>query len=146
MYLDTGIIIKLLTPEPESAWFEAELRGHPFSTSELALVEVRSALFSKERARSITAAQRLRAEAKFQEWLETDLLVLHPLNLSVLRKSMQILAMTHPSIPLRSLDALHVAACDLAQEFPLCTTDGRMHDAARLLRLPTFPEKLPLTF
>jgi predicted nucleic acid-binding protein len=146
MYLDTGIIIKLLTPEPESAWFETELRGHPFSTSELALVEVRSALFAKERARSITAAQRLRAEAKFQEWLETDLLVLHPLNLSVLRKSMQVLAMTHSSIPLRSLDALHVAACDLAQEFPLCTTDGRMHDAARLLRLPTFPEKLPLTF
>jgi predicted nucleic acid-binding protein len=145
MYLDTGIIIKLLTPEPESAWFETELRGHPFSTSELALVEVRSALFAKERARSITAAQRLRAEAKFQEWLETDLLVLHPLNLSVLRKSMQVLAMTHPSIPLRSLDALHVAACDLAQEFPLCTTDGRVHDAAHLLRLPTFPEKLPLT-
>ena len=54
MYLDTGILVKLLTPEPETAWFERELRGHPLATSELALVEVKSALFGKERAKVIT--------------------------------------------------------------------------------------------
>jgi len=145
MYLDTGIIIKLLTPEPETAWFEATLRGHPFLTSELALVEVHSALFAKERANRITSVQRMRAEAKFHEWIETELLVLHALNRAVLRKSTQVLAQTHPTVPLRAMDALHVATCDLAQEFPLCTTDLRMYDAARILRLPTFPEKLPLT-
>lgn len=144
MYLDTGIIIKLLTPEPETAWFENELRGHPFSTSDLALVEVRSALFAKERAGRITAGQRLRAEAKFQEWIETELLSLHPLNRTVLRKSIQVLSMTHPTVPLRSLDAMHIAACDLSQDFPLCTTDSRMHAAARLAGLPLFPEQLPL--
>lgn len=144
MYLDTGIIIKLLTPEPETAWFEKELRGHSFSSSELALVEVRSALFAKERAGRLTAGQRMRAELKFREWLDTDLLLLHPLNQATLRKSSHVLAMTHPEVALRTLDALHVAACDLSQDFPLCTTDSRMHDAARVLRLPVFPTTLPL--
>ena len=145
MYLDTGIIIKLLTPEPETAWFETQLRGHPFSTSELALVEVRSALFAKERAGRITAAQRIRAEAKLHEWMETELLFLHALNRAALRKSIHVLTVAHPDVPLRTLDALHVATCDLSQDFPLCTTDQRMHDAAKVLRLPLFPTKLPLT-
>ena len=63
MYLDTGILVKLLTPEPETAFFERALRGHSLATSELALVEVKSALFAKERARLLTRDQRLRAEA-----------------------------------------------------------------------------------
>ena len=72
MYLDTGILVKLLTPEPETAWFERELRGHPLATSELALVEVKSALFGKERAKVITREQRLRAEAKFAQMIESE--------------------------------------------------------------------------
>ena len=144
MYLDTGILVKLLTPEPETDWFERELRGHPLATSELALVEVKSALFSKERAGRITAAQRMKAEAKFHELIETEILELVNLNNRVLRKASQVIAATHPEVPLRSLDALHVASCDLAQEFPLCTTDARMHAAARTVHVPVFPEKLPL--
>jgi len=42
-------------------------------------------------------------------------------------------------VPLRTLDAIHTAACDLAQDFPLCTTDRRMRDAAGLLGIPLFP-------
>ena len=51
---------------------------------------------------------------------------------------------SHPDVPLRSLGALHVAACDLAQEFPLCTTDARMHAAAQRVHLPVFPKTLPV--
>ena len=47
MYLDTGILVKLLTPEPETKFFERELLGHSLATSELALVEVKSALLAK---------------------------------------------------------------------------------------------------
>lgn len=143
MYLDTGILVKLLTPETDTAFFERELRGHPLATSELALVEVKSALYAKERARLITHEQRGRAEAKFQEMIETETLELHDLNSRVLRKARQVIESCHPQVPLRTLDALHVAACDLGQEFPLCTTDARMHAAARKIHLPVFPEKLP---
>ncbi len=144
MYLDTGILVKLLTPEPETAFFERELQGHPMATSELALVEVKSALLAKERAKVITREQRLRAEAKFAEMIESEVLELRNLNNRVLHKATQVMQSCHPDVPLRALDALHVATCDLAQEFPLCTTDARMHAAAQKIHLPVFPAQLPV--
>jgi uncharacterized protein len=144
MYLDTGILVKLLTPEPETAWFERALRGHSLATSELALVEIKSALFSKERAKVITRELRLRAEAKFAEMIESEGVQLLNLNGQVLKKATRVIETCHPRVPLRALDALHVAQCDLAQEFPICTTDGRMHAAAREMGIPVFPENLPL--
>lgn len=144
MYLDTGILVKLLTPEPESAWFERELRGQPMATSELALVETKSALFAKERAKLISHEHRLRAEAKLAEMIKQEVLHITHLNSRVLKKAEQVIAACHPDVPLRALDALHVASCDLAQEFPLCTTDARMHAAARRIHVPVFPEQLPV--
>ena len=144
MYLDTGILVKLLAPEPETVFFERELRGHSLVTSELALVEVKSALCAKERAGLITALQRARAEAKFAAMIEEDILELCNLNNRTLRKATQVIHGCHPNVPLRALDALHVATCDLAQEFPLCTTNARMHAAAQLVHVPVFPTKLPL--
>ena len=41
------------------------------------------------------------------------------------------------------LDAIHLAACDISQEFPLCATDSRMRAAATKLGIPLFPEALP---
>jgi predicted nucleic acid-binding protein len=144
MYLDAGILVKLLTPEPETAFFVRALQGHPLATSELTPVEVKSALFAKERACLITREQRLRAEAKFAELIASDILQLHDLNQRVLRKATQVIQACHPAVPVRALDALHVAACDLAQEFPLCTTDARMHAAARAMHVEVFPSGLPL--
>ena len=144
MYLDTGILVKLLTPELETAFFERELQGHSLVTSELALVEVKSALFSKERAGRITAAQRMQAEAKFAQMIEDEILELCDLNRRTLRKATQIIAACPPPVPLRALDALHVATSDLLQEFPLCTTDARMHAVARALHIRVFPDILPL--
>lgn len=144
MYLDTGILVKLLTPELETAFFERELQGHPLTTSELAVVEVKTALCGKERAGFITARLRERAEAKFTAMIADEILQLLVLNQRTLRKATQIVQHCQPTVPLRALDALHLAACDLAQEFPLCTTDARMHAAAQLITAPVFPEKLPL--
>ena len=143
MYLDTGILVKLLTPEPETAFFERELQGHPLAASELALVEVQSALCAKERVKVITREQRLRAEAKFADMIRQEILELRTLDNRVLSKAAQVIQASHPDVPLRALDALHVATCDLTREFPLCTTDARMHAAARRLHVPVFPEKLP---
>lgn len=146
MYLDTGILVKLLTPERETGFFDRELRGHPLTTSELALVEAKTALCGKERAGRITTAQRERAEVKFAVMISDGLLQLFDMNPRTFRKAVQIIQRCHPGPPLRALDALHLAACDLAQEFPLCTTDTRMHAAAQRMAVPVFPEKLPLKF
>lgn len=144
MYLDTGILVKLLTPETESSFFERELVGHTVVSSELALVEVKSALFAKERAGIITAAQRAKAETKFAAMVADGFFRLISFDSHTLRKSVQVIQACQPKVSLRALDALHVAACDLAQEFPLCTTDARMHAAARAMHIPVFPEQLPL--
>jgi predicted nucleic acid-binding protein len=145
MYLDTCILIKLLTEEAETSWLEKELRDHPFLTSELALAEVKSALIAKQRAGRITARQRSRAEEALQEMHRGELLQILPLDSSVLHKSLKVMEACHSAVALRTLDALHLASCQIAREFPLCTTDARLHDAARHLHLPVFPPALPLT-
>jgi predicted nucleic acid-binding protein len=144
MYLDTGILVKLLAPEPETTFFDRELQGQPLVTSELALVEVKSALYGKERGRTISREQRVRAEAKFREMIEQDVLELRDMNNRVLHKAAQVLQASHPDVPLRSLDALHVATCDLVQEFPLCATDARIRAAAQKMHIPVFPAEWPV--
>ena len=143
MYLDTAIIIKLLVAEPDTEFFQSALENELLSSSELALTEVWSALLAKERKKLITARQRAEAWRVFNERVQSKQLRLHPLNSIVLKKANQVLEQCHPLVALRALDAIHTAACDLSQDFPLCTTDKRMRDAAGVLGIPVFPTDDP---
>ena len=71
--------------------------------------------------------------------MESEEILLHPLNSAVLRRANHVLERCHPAVALRTLDAIHTAACELSQDFPLCTTDRRMRDAAGVLGIPLFP-------
>jgi len=144
MYLDSCIIVKLLVVEPDSEFFIRALEGKPLVTSELAHVEVFSALLARERARKIGAPDRRAAWKEFHARVGAGEIKIEPFNSTALRKAAHCLEQCHPDVPLRALDALHLAACDLAQEFPLCTTDARMRDAAQLIAVPVFPETVPL--
>ena len=139
MYLDTAILVKLLVAEPDTEFYQTSLAGALLSSSELALTEVWSALIAKERNAHISARQRSAAWRVFNGWVQEKQLLLHPLNGVVLKKANHILERCHPTVPLRTLDAIHTAACDLSQDFPLCTTDRRMRDAAGVLGIPVFP-------
>lgn len=139
MYLDSCIVVKLLVPEPDSAAFESALRGQSLSTSELAFAEVSSALLGRERAGGLGARDRERAWAQFRRWIEHEEIALAPLDSSVLRKAQRFLEHCHPRIPLRTLDAIHLATADMVMEGPLCTTDRRLRDAAAHLGLEVFP-------
>lgn len=143
MYLDSAIIVKLLVEEPDTAFFVQALVGHTLSSSELAAPEVLSALLGKERKKLITKAQRIEAWQAFNERVQSWDIILHPLNGVVLKKANHILERCHPAVPLRTLDAIHTAACDLSQDFPLCATDKRMRDAAGVLGIPVFPADEP---
>ncbi len=143
MYLDTAIIIKLLVTEPDSEFFQDALGGELLSSSELAMTEVWSALLAKERNKHISGPQRAKAWQVFNERVQAKQLVLHPLSSVVLKKANRVLECCHPAVPLRTLDAIHTAACDLSQDFPLCTTDRRMRDAAAVLGIPVFPANDP---
>jgi predicted nucleic acid-binding protein len=140
MYLDSCILVKLLTREPDSEFFDAELRGKPLASSELAYPEVCSALLAKERAGRLAPADRLRAWKQFLAWIESEEVVLLRLDQAVLRKATRQLEQCHPAVALRTLDAIHLATADLTTESPLCSTDARLRDAAKMLKLPVFPE------
>ena len=139
MYLDTCILVKLLVVEPDSEFFARELSGQPLVTSELAYTELFSALLACERAGKISGADRRRAWREFETRVAAEEIRLQPLSFVTLRKAAQLLERCHPRVPLRSLDAIHLAAADLCQDFPLATTDARLRSAAQLLRFELFP-------
>ncbi|MBA4149434.1 MAG: type II toxin-antitoxin system VapC family toxin [Verrucomicrobia bacterium] len=139
MYLDSAIIVKLLIREPESNWFNDHLAGHPFETSELALTEVRSALLTKERGGHISKRERIAAGEKFAAMVEEDVIRLLPLNRRVLERASAMQLACHPRIPLRTLDALHIATADLHQCQTLSTTDARMRFACEQFAIALFP-------
>ena len=143
MYIDSAIIVKLLAKEELSDFFQDELSELVLYTSELSLVEVGSALLSKVRTKSISEKQRLIARELFHQKIADEQIVILPLDSPVYSKARSLVEFCHPSVALRTLDAIHLAACDISQEFPLCATDSRMRAAAAKLGIPVFPEPLP---
>jgi predicted nucleic acid-binding protein len=139
MYLDTAIIIKLLVREGDSPWFNRELAGKPFETSELAVTEIRSALLAKERNGQINRTERIKAMERFWAMIDEELVTLHPLNRLVLDRAAAIQEACHPKIPLRTLDALHVATCDLHKIALLATNDNRMRAACEQFAIKLIP-------
>lgn len=136
MYLDTAILVKLFTREPDSEFFGKLTDGEKISSSVLSYTELYSALLRKERSGEITITERRRAWAAFEQKVEEGTIVLAPFHLALFKKANHILEQCSPKVALRSLDALHLATCDQLQDWPLGTTDVRMRQAAELLRFP----------
>ena len=142
MYLDSAIIVKLLIREPDSGYFDTALSGHALDSSELCLTEVCSALLAKERGGGITARERRQATEQFHRLVRDEILRLYPLDRRTLSRAAEILEACHPRIALRSLDALHIATCDLQQCESLCATDLRMRSAGAQLAIKLVPADL----
>ena|SRR5690349_11631986 len=134
MYLDTAILVKLFVAEPDSEFFGRLVDGQPVCSSAIAYTEFWSALLGKERVQAINAEQRQRAWLAFRRNVEDEAIYLIPVSEATLKKANHILDQCHPRVALRSLDAVHLATCDQTQDWPLCTTDVRMRQAAELLR------------
>jgi predicted nucleic acid-binding protein len=128
--------VKLFLPEPDSEYFGRLVDGEAISSSELAFTEMWSALLAKERAGAITLEERRRAWSVIVLNVEEEMITLTPVSEATFRRANRILEQCHPKVALRSLDALHLAACDQTQDWPLCTGDVRMRQAAELLEFP----------
>jgi predicted nucleic acid-binding protein len=141
MYLDSCIIVKLLVAEPDSEFFISSLEGQRLVTSELAQTEVFSALLARERAGKISAKDRRLAWHEFEARIAAKEIRVENLNSLVLHKATHLLGRCHPKVPLRTLDAIHLATADLCHDFPLVTTDARLRDAATLMGFSIFPKE-----
>jgi predicted nucleic acid-binding protein len=139
MYLDTNVFLKLFTREPDSDFYGKLTDGQAVCSSVLAYTEVWSALLQKERAGGITAEQRRRAWAVFDRNVMEDIIELLPMGPAVFKRANRILEVCHPKVPLRSLDALHLASADQSQDWPLVTGDKRMREGATVLGFPVAP-------
>lgn len=133
MYLDTSVLVKRYVAEPDSDEVDEVIVGYTLVTSELAMGEMWSALLSKERAKRLQASDRNKAWSAFLGEVQAGVIRLIPLDGVMIRESNAMMLRVHPDVPLRTLDAIHLATYDSVTTGPLFTKDQRMLSAAKLL-------------
>ena len=127
VYLDASALVKLFVPEAESDALNEALAGlTDVIVSDLALTEVASALGRRTRERRLTReqAQRLYREASKLRAASHQAELTPPIHRRAERLMMSI------TIPLRALDALHLATALDAEAATVVTFDPRLRDAA----------------
>lgn len=136
MYLDTSVLVKLYCREDGAD--ECEMiasRANGFFSSELLYGELCSALLGKERDRTISPGLRAEIWQLFLDHVGEGRIQLLALNGIVVREAADVMSQLHPKIPLRALDAIHLATYLSVDAGPLFTRDKRMLEAARKLGL-----------
>jgi predicted nucleic acid-binding protein len=133
MYLDTSVLVKRYVAEPDSEHVDEVVVGFTLVTSELALGEVWSALLAKERNKVLAVKVREQAWKAFLGDIKDGVLRMIPLDRVMIREATEMMLRVHPHVPLRTLDAIHLATYDSVTTGPIFTKDKRMLAAAKLL-------------
>lgn len=139
MYLDSCVIVKLISRETDSEAYHGIVTGHSIVTSELAVAEVRSALLAKERTGRISRQSRLAGWRMFQDKVRDQEIVLLPLSRPVIERAGAVIDQCHPNVALRTLDALHVATAELNGGEQMCSSDQRVCEASDFIGLSLVP-------
>ena len=139
MYLDSCVIVKLVSHESDSAAYHDIVMGQPVVTSELAVAEIRSALLTKERAGRISRQARLTGWRLFQEIVRDQEIRLLALNRQVIERAGAVINQCHPGVALRTLDAIHVATAELHGGEQMCSSDQRVCEASDFIGLSVVP-------
>ena len=137
MYLDTSVLVKRYVAEPDSDEVDEVVVGFTLVSSELALGEVWSALLAKERAKTLSEQARTAAWKAFLSDVDEGVLRLIPLDGVMIREANEAMLRVHPHVPLRTLDAIHLATYGSVITGPIFTKDKRMLAAAKLLGFAT---------
>jgi predicted nucleic acid-binding protein len=139
LYLDPAILVKLLVREADSAHYARIVDGQIAWSSQLLLTECYSALLRKEREGALATKHRKRAWRQVERDVAQRRLSLVALSPELLTTANAIMESCHPSIVLRSLDAIHLASARQCGSWPLCINEDRMRRAAERLALPLCP-------
>ena len=137
MYLDTSVLVKRYVAEPDSDQVDEVVVGFTLVSSELALGELWSALLAKERNKALPPVAREKAWKAFLDDIEEGVLRLIPLDGVMIREANEVMLRVHPHVPLRTLDAIHLATFGSVITGPIFTKDKRMLAAAKLLGFAT---------
>jgi predicted nucleic acid-binding protein len=134
IYLDTSVVIAMLTPEERSPlaldWFE-QCR-EPLISSDWLITETHSALGIKQRQHGLRPQDRQAAGEQFERLLQSAV-ELRSLDRGRFRQAADLLQ--DPALGLRAGDALHLAVALHSRCSRLASFDGRMQQAAAALGL-----------
>ena len=137
LYLDTSALMKWYVAESDSDAFDDFLAQRPGAAiSRLTVVEMRSALARRRRNREISSATERAAFLLFESHVRDGVLAvlaMHDTNFVGALEIMQEL----PRVPLRTLDALHLAVARANSIEAIATADRIMAAGARALRFQT---------
>ena len=127
LYLDSSALVKLFVPEPESdSLNEALLGAKGVILSDLALTEMASALGRRTREGVLTTRQ---ARHLHREALRLTASCRHVELTPPVHRRAERLLLSLP-MPLRALDALHLATALEAEAATMVTFDPRLRAAA----------------
>jgi uncharacterized protein len=130
LYVDSSALAKLYIPENDSDEVDAYLRGKVgLMISELAITEVLSAIACRKREGELSSAVANRIRDALLADADAGAFARLHLDPAVHRDAERLLLMT-TSVPLRTLDALHLALAFSGAATHLLTFDRRMRDAA----------------
>lgn len=136
IYLDTGCLVKLYYPEPESAAVVSRVAGRPVFYTPLHELELTNALNQKRFHQQATEVQANAALALIRADLAAGVLVSPALVWQTHYYSAVQLSMSHtPTIGCRSLDILHCVAAADVQAVEFVTTDVRQSRLAQAMGL-----------
>ena len=134
IYLDTSVVVALLTPEERSAqaldWFGQS--REPLVSSDWLITETHSALGIKQRHHGLSSAARQAAGEQFERLLQGGV-ELRSLDRDRFRQAAELLQ--DPALGLRAGDALHLAVALHSRCTQLASFDIRMQQAAQTLGL-----------
>jgi predicted nucleic acid-binding protein len=144
IYWDTSAILKLYVAEQDSPYFLRLLEStqDQIVSSTIVTMEVLCALHRKEHSGDLRPGG---AEAIFRRFLadiEMGRIVTIPYGDDLLTEARKLvrLAFDRPRpLPVRSLDAIHVASALVSKATTLVATDKRVREIAALVRLKVLP-------
>lgn len=135
IYFDTSALAKWYINEAGSDEVERYIQQHgPVSISELTVVEMRCLLARRKRDKSITRMLEGRIYAAFEEDIRRRFLICHPLQVGLTAGAVNLISF-FGDIPLRTLDALHLAISKEISTEILVTADHIMAEAAKAMGL-----------
>ena len=130
IYIDSSALAKIYMPEPESEELDRFLRGHQdLIISELCITEVASAAARRKRE----GVLKLRQVKQIHEAIlaDAELGYYRCLDISpIIHRDAEQLLLSTESVPLRTLDALHIALALSGAAERVITFDARMASAA----------------
>ena len=136
IYLDTGCLVKLYYPEPDSQKIAAVVAGKSIAFNPLHELEFAAALHLKIFHRSATSAQVGAVRALVEVDMKSGVLFPVVANWErIFRAATEIARQYCASFGCRSLDVLHCAAAAVLEADEFVTTDARQKQLAAAMGL-----------